>query len=184
MPDVDDPVMHADRRSEVVADWFDAHARALADYATRRVGLTLGRDIVAETFQIALRQYGSYDPGRGGERSWLFGIASNLIRRHWRTEERRLRTQAQSARTEIQPPDPLLRVDDRLDASAILQRVVDAVATLDPDDRDLLVLIAWEQFTSREAALALGIPPGTVRSRLSRIRNHIRQIVQQGETRG
>lgn len=184
MPDVDVPSVRSDPGSELVAGWFDAHAQELAGYATRRVGQTLARDIVAETFQIALQLHASYDPGRGGERAWLFGIASNLIRRHWRTEERRLRTQARAARADIQPADPLLRVDERLDANSHYQRVVDAVATLDPDDRDLLVLIAWEQLTSREAAAALGIPPGTVRSRLTRIRNHLAQIVQQGETHG
>jgi len=176
--------MKSDPGSELVAGWFDAHAHGLAGYATRRVGQTLARDIVAETFRIALQQHSSYDPGRGGERAWLFGIASNLIRRHWRTEERRLRIQAQAARADVQPADPLLRVDERIDANAHYERVVDAVATLEPDDRDLLVLIAWEQFTSREAAAALGIPAGTVRSRLTRIRNHIAQIVQQGETNG
>ncbi|BAN01560.1 putative RNA polymerase ECF subfamily sigma factor [Ilumatobacter coccineus YM16-304] len=181
---MDVPAMRSDPATEVVADWFDQHARALAGYATRRVGANLARDIVADTFRIALQQLDGYEPGRGGERAWLFGIASNLIRRHWRTEERRLRIQARSARADVQPVDPLLRVDERLDASAHYQRVVDAVATLDPDDRDLLILIAWEQFTSREAAAALGIPPGTVRSRLTRIRAQLAQIVRQGETDG
>lgn len=176
--------MQLDAGSDLVANWFDTHARALAGYATRRVGQRMARDIVADTFRIALQQHDSYDPGRGSERAWLFGIASNLIRRHWRTEERRLRIQAQSARADIHPVDPLLQVDERLDARAHYHRVVDAVATLDPDDRDLLVLIAWEQLTSREAAAVLGIPAGTVRSRLARIRNHIAKIVQQGETHG
>lgn len=169
---------------EVVAGWFDAHSQALGAYAARRVGPNLARDIVADTFRIAWQQIDSYDPNRGGERAWLFGIASNLIRRHWRTEERRLRIQAQSARTDIRPVDPLLRVDDRLDASDRYQRVVDAVATLDPADRDLLVLIAWEGLTSREAADALGIPAGTVRSRLVRIRTQLAQIVHEGEPNG
>lgn len=184
MPDVDVPAMRSGLDSEVVADWFDRHARALAGYATRRVGANLARDIVADTFRIALQQLDDYDPRRGGERAWLFGIPSNLIRRHWRTEERRLRIQARSPRADVQPADPLLRVDERLDASADYQRVVDAVALLDPEDRDLLSLIAWEQLTGRESAAALGIPPGTVRSRLTRIRTHPAQIVQQGEADG
>lgn len=97
--------------AEISAGWFDAHARDLAGYATRRVGPTVASDIVADTFRIAWEQLDSYNPGRGGERAWLFGIASNLIRRHWHTEERRLRIQAQSVRADIQPVDPLLRVE-------------------------------------------------------------------------
>lgn len=184
MPDVEAPAKRSDHAPEVVADWFDRHAQALAGYAARRVGPTLARDIVADTFRIALQQFDSFESARGGERAWLYGIASNLIRRHWRTEERRLRIQARSARSDVAPVDPLLRVDERLDAHAHYERVVDAVARLDPDDRDLLILIAWEQLTSREAAAVLGIPPGTVRSRLSRVRTQLAQVVQQGDTHG
>ena len=170
-------------RDELVAVWFDRHARDLGAYAARRVGPALARDIVAETFRIACEQPDDVDAARG-ERPWLFGITTNLIRRHWRAEERRLRIQARSALTEPTPLDPLLRVDERLDAQARYERVVDAITTLDAEDRDLLVLVAWEQMTSREAAAVLDIPPGTVRSRLNRIRTRLTQIVQEGATNG
>lgn len=139
---------------------------------------------MSDTFRVACERFDDYDADRGGERAWLFGIATNLIRRHWRTEERRLRVQAGSVSLDAPPVDPLLRVDDRLDASNRYERVVDAIATLHPDDRDLVVLIAWEQMTSREAAEVLGIPPGTIRSRLNRIRTHLTKRVNEGETRG
>lgn len=182
MYDVNVPTVGCD--AEVVWAWFDEHARSLGSYAARRVGPNLARDVVAETFRIACEQYDQFDPGRGAERAWLFGIATNLIRRHWRTEERRLRIQAQASRIDSTRGDPLLRVDERLDASKHYQRVVDAVAKLDPEDRDLLVLIAWEQMTSREAAAVLGIPAGTVRSRLTRIRTHLAENVPEGDTNG
>lgn len=183
MPDVDVPAVRSQPGEDVVAGWFDAHAQDLAGYATRRVGPTLASDIVADTFRIAWEQLDSYNPGRGGERAWLFGIASNLLRRHWRTEERRLRIQAQSVRADIHPVDPLLLVDEHLDARARYERVVDGVASLAPEDRDLLVLIAWEEMSSREAAAAIGVPPGTVRSRLARIRTQLAHIAQ-GELHG
>ena len=50
---------------------------------------------------------------------------------------------------------------------------MNAVAGLDPEDRDLLVLVAWEGMTSVAAAAVLGVPPGTVRSRLHRIRTRL-----------
>ncbi len=182
MSDVDVPAVRP--VPEVVAGWFDLHARALAGYAARRVGSSLARDIVADTFRVACEQFDQFDASRGGERAWLFGIATNLIRRHWRTEERRLRVQAEAARVDTGPVDPLLRADERIDARARYGRVVDAVALLEPDDRDLLLLIAWEQMTSREAADVLGIPAGTVRSRLNRIRTHLAQIVEEGDQHG
>lgn len=158
------PAARAD--AVAVSEWFDDHARSLGAYAARRVGSGPARDVVAETFRVACEQYGSFDASRGGERAWLFGIATNLIRRHWRTEQRRLRLQSHAARIDAPRVDPLLRVDEQLDARVRYQHVAQAVAELDPDDRDLLVLIAWEQMTSREAADTLGIPAGTVRSRL------------------
>ena len=182
MSDVDVPV--GPLPLEVVAGWFDQHARPLAMYASRRVGRDLARDIVADTFRVACEQFSQYDASRGGERAWLFGIATNLVRRHWRTEERRLRTQARATKLDSGPVDSLLRVDDRLDALIRYERVVDAVATLAPEDRDLLILIAWEDMSNREAADVLGIPAGTARSRLKRIRTHLAQIVNEGDTNG
>lgn len=170
--------------SELVAVWFDRHARSLGTYAARRVGSTLARDIVAETFRVAWEQRERYDVNQGGERAWLLGIATNLIRRHWRTEERRLRVQARAVRLDIGHGDPLLQVDDSLDASRHLDRLVDAVGSLDPEDRDLLVLIAWEQMTSREVAAVLGIPAGTVRSRLKRIRVRLAAETPEGACDG
>lgn len=184
MRDVNVPATRSDLGAEVVAGWFDMHASVLAAYATRRVGATLARDIVADTFRVALQQLDSYEPARGSERAWLYGIATNLIRHHWRTEQRRLGVEARSVRADVQPLDPLLHVDERIDATTRYQRVVDAVSTLDPEDRDLLVLIAWEHLTSSEAAAALGIPPGTVRSRLSRIRTQLAHVVQRGDPHG
>lgn len=171
-------------RAEVVADWFDRHADDLGAYAARRVGTSLARDVVAETFRFAFERIDDYDAQRGGERAWLFGIATNLIRRHWRTEERRLRVQARAAGADTRALDPLLQVEERLDARNRYELVVDAIAALDPDDRDLVVLIAWEQMTSREAADVLGIRPGTVRSRLNRIRTHLAQTVREGAPHG
>ena len=99
-----------------VARWFDRHAAAIGAYATRRVGAALAKDLVGDTFRIALEQRESFDRRRGDERAWLYGIATNLIRRHWRTEERRLRTQARSVRADVRPLDPLLGVDGAIDA--------------------------------------------------------------------
>jgi RNA polymerase sigma-70 factor, ECF subfamily len=81
---------------------------------------------------------------------------------------------ARSVHREPVAGDPLLVVDDGIDAQRRLDHLVDAVGRLAPEDRDLLVMIAWESCSGAEAAEMLGIPAGTVRSRLNRIRSQLR----------
>ena len=120
-----------------------------------------------------VERYDTFDSRRGHPRAWLFGIAANLIRGHWRTVERRLRGLTREGGRVASPIDPLLPVDDAVDASAELDRVMLAVVALSPEDRDLLTLFAWEECGYAEIAEALDIPVGTVRSRLHRIRREL-----------
>lgn len=160
--------------ASVVAGWFDDHLTTIHRYVARRIGEHEAWDVTAETFKIALERFDEFDARRGHERAWLYGIASNLLRRHWRTEERRLRARARSAGTEVVAGDPLLAVDARVDAEREIDQVITAIGALDVDDRELLVLVVWERLSSADAARALGIPAGTVRSRLNRIRTQLR----------
>lgn len=61
---------------------YEQHADALFGYFARRVGSGLAEDLLAETFHEAIESYGSFDERRGGERAWLFGIGSTLLRHH------------------------------------------------------------------------------------------------------
>ena len=125
-------------------------------------------------FRIALEQPERYDTQRGSQIGWLYGIATNLLRRHWRTEARRLHAITRHTNRDIPLIDPLLGVDDRLAAADDATRLMDAVTALDPVDRDLLILATWQRGSRRDIAEALGIPAGTVRSRLHRIRRELR----------
>jgi RNA polymerase sigma factor (sigma-70 family) len=162
-----------DRRSGEASDaarLYAAHVDAVFAYVARRIGRELAADVTAEAFRVAIEHLGRYDAARGSERAWLYGIATNLLRRHWRTEERRLRAMGRHVAAEVPGGDPLLQVAERLDATVEVARVMAAVADLTIEDRDLLVLVAWERCSYDEVARALGIPTGTVRSRLHRIR--------------
>jgi RNA polymerase sigma factor (sigma-70 family) len=178
------PVGPPPRAAAVVAQWFDRHVDALYSYVARRVGSDLARDVVADTYRYALERFDHFDHRRGDERAWLFGIATNLVRRHWRTEERRLRTQCRAVAGNTASVDPLLAIEDGFDARRRLQLLVEMVGRLPADDRDLLVLIAWEGMSSVEAAAVLGIPGGTVRSRMNRIRAELRAHETASTTRG
>jgi RNA polymerase sigma-70 factor (ECF subfamily) len=159
-----------------VAVWFDRHVDTIHRYVARRIGDDEAAELTAETFRIALERFDRYDPERGGERPWLYGIASNVLRHHWRGEQRRLRAHLHHAiESHVPIGDPLIGAEVRVDAQRRLEQVVTAIEQLDPQDRDLLILIAWEGCTSSEAAQALDIPAGTVRSRLNRIRARLRE---------
>jgi RNA polymerase sigma factor (sigma-70 family) len=157
-----------------MAGVFDAHVDGVYGYLARRVGADLAQDLTAEVFRIAVEHSAQFDPTRAGHRAWLLGIATNVVRRHWRTEERRLRAIARLGNQVVVTCDASAEVVAQLDAVADLARVLSAVATLDVEDRDLLLLVVWEQLSFSEVGLVLGIPAGTVKSRLHRIRSRLR----------
>ena len=154
---------------------FDVYARPLHRYLTRRVGTENAHDLVSETFLVALNQRHSYDPRRGAVRSWLYGIATNLLRRHVRQELRFLQASARSVGQAADAESSHeTRVADRLDAATMAARLAGALASLSEGDRDVLLLTSWAGLDSTEVADALDIPVGTVRSRLHRVRKWLR----------
>jgi len=156
---------------------YNDHASDLYGFLARRVGRDLAQDLLADTFEAAIGSVGSFDPQRGSMRTWLFGIASNLVRHHWRTEERRLRALARDAAAPATPLDPLLTtagVIDRVDAVSDVEALIAELGRLDAVDRELLALTGWESMTSAEAGAALGMPAATVRSRVRRARVRLR----------
>jgi RNA polymerase sigma-70 factor (ECF subfamily) len=158
---------------------YVANVGALHAYAARRVGRDLADDVTAETFRRAIESFDRFDPTLGTERAWLFGIATNVLRKHRRAELRRLAALAREHPCQVHGAaaslDPLLVVGPKVDSERQLVDVLTAVAELAPDDYDLLVLVAWEGLPPIEVAAALGLPPGTVRSRLHRIRRQLDQ---------
>jgi RNA polymerase sigma factor (sigma-70 family) len=155
---------------------FDRHFPAIHRYVHRRVGRALADDLASETFSVAFRSRSRFDPERDDAAPWLYGIAANLLRDHHRSERRRLLAYAKTG------VDPILdggfdAVDARLDAGAEGPAVARALARLTPGDRETLLLYAWADLTYREIAEALTIPIGTVRSRLSRARSQVHEIL-------
>jgi RNA polymerase sigma factor (sigma-70 family) len=153
---------------------FRRHAPYIQRYVVRRLGHDAADDIVAETFLLAFRQRGSYDLARADARPWLYGIATNLIGRHRRAETGLYRA---LARTGADPVTESFtdRVDDRVSASAASRRLAAGLARLPKELRDTLLLVAWGDLSYEETATALGVPVGTVRSRVSRARSKLRR---------
>ena len=106
-------------------------------------------------------------------RAWLYGIATNLIRGHHRAEERGYRANARVAAEPLYAADEE-RADARITAVAAREVLVAALADLARGDRDALLLVVWGELSHEETAEALGIPVGTVGSRLHRARRRLR----------
>lgn len=163
-------------RPEVFAQLYDRHAADIHRYAARRLGDGVADDITADTFLTAFRQRHRFDTDRASARPWLYGIAANLIGKHRRTEVRALRA---LARTGVDPVAESWtdRVDSRVTAQAASGPLAAALAELAARDRHVLLLIAWADLSYQEAAEALAIPVGTVRSRLNRARRKVRTVL-------
>jgi RNA polymerase sigma factor (sigma-70 family) len=155
---------------------FRRHASHVQRYVTRRLGPDTADDIVAETFLLAFRQRERYDQSRADARPWLYGIATNLIGRHRRAELRLYRALARTGADPIVEPFTD-RVDDRVSASAACAELAATLARLPAASRDTLLLVAWGDLSYDEVATALGVPVGTVRSRLSRARSKLRRTL-------
>jgi RNA polymerase sigma-70 factor (ECF subfamily) len=153
---------------------FDRHFADIDRYLARRVGAQIADDLTAEVFTVAFRTRARYDPCTADVRAWLFGIAANLARRHWRSERRRLRAYARTGVDPLGHPDTE-DINHRLDALSAGPRLAGALAALSPADREIMLLFAWADLSYEEIAAALAIPIGTVRSRLSRARARVRE---------
>jgi RNA polymerase sigma factor (sigma-70 family) len=123
---------------------------------------------------VAFAKRGRYDGSFENARPWLFGIATKLAQRHWRREERELRAYS---RTGVDPAAPSHdeRAAARADSATAGPALAAALATLSREERNVLLLHAWEDLGHAEIAAALGISPGTVKSRLHRARQRVRQ---------
>lgn len=162
---------------------FERHHAAVLAYLRRRVGASEATDLAAETFVTAFRTRARYDVERESARTWLFGIATNLLRHHWRREGRRLRAYARTGSDPV--ASGLEDAEDRVDAGRAGPKLARALASLPRVERDVLLLHVWADLAQTEIAEALEIPIGTVYSRLSRARARIREgISASGKVQG
>ena len=159
---------------ERFAGIFQRHWDEIYRYIARRLGPEIAEDVGAETFAVAFRGRQRYDETRADARPWLYGIATNLIRQHWRMERRRRRLLAQADTEWFSEPFDQTS-DERMTAQRLAPRIASILARLSPAERDLLLLIAWADLTYEEAAQALDVPLGTVGSRLHRVRKKFRR---------
>ena len=142
-------------------------------YLQRRVGADLAEDLAAEVFVAAFAQRARYDPTQADAGPWLLGIATNLLRRHRRTEVRRLRAFARSGRDPAFPSEED-RSHARVDAGGSGPALAGALASLPRRHRDALLLHAIAELPVDDVARAMNVPLGTAKTWLARARKAAR----------
>ena len=164
---------------EVFGVIYDRHAPTLLRFLGRRVGAEVAEGLLAEAFRIAFERRKVFDSGRESALPWLYGIASNLLRKHRRGEARRLRANARIAagRELADGRASAAASAEALDAHVLFPRVAEAIDSLPDGEREALLLFAWEELSYQHVADALELPIGTVRSRLNRARARLRELV-------
>lgn len=161
---------------ERFAPLFDRHHGPIHRYLERRSGARVAEDVAAETFVVAFRRRAAFDTRRADARPWLYGIAANLLRSEWREERRQLAAWERAAVRDESDLDAD-GVAERVDAQAVTAVVAAGLAALDGRDRETLTLMVWAELSYEEIAEALGIPAGTVRSRIHRARVQMRAVL-------
>ena len=150
---------------------FEAHYGAVTRFLrTRGHDGTEADDLVAGTFEVAWRRMDQVPEGREAL-PWLIGVARNLSR----NARRKSRREASfvDELTSVTVPFTELPIEDRA-ASA---EVMGALAQLKPVDRDLILLVAWDELTPQEAGQVVGLRPVTARSRLHRARRRLGELL-------
>jgi RNA polymerase sigma-70 factor, ECF subfamily len=168
----------ASAQPELFGVVFDRHFTTIHRYLERRVGRDVADDLSGEVFRIAFERRSRFRPDHASALPWLYGVATNLLQKRRRTEARYLRAIARlDGAASVGGVGEIEEISDRIDARAARARVLDALASLPAGERDVLALIAWEDFSYDEVAFALDIPIGTVRSRLNRARRLLRELL-------
>ncbi len=160
-------------RPDAFVEVVRRHEAAVHAFLARRAGRQAADDLLGEVWVRAFAARGGYDTARAGARPWLYGIARNVLRAHWSARPDPVRAAAPES------ADPWDEVVERLDSAARVQTLVSALRALPVTERDALLLVAWEQLTPAEAAVVLGVPQGTVRSRLHRARSALRPLLEE-----
>jgi RNA polymerase sigma factor (sigma-70 family) len=156
-------------RPEAFAAVVRRHGQAVYAYLLRRSDRQTADDLLGEVWLCAFRSRHSYKQNWPSARPWLYGIARNVLRAEWR------RRVPGHDRLTDRGHDPWPDVDARLDAARQRPALGVALGALNPKDREVLLLAAWENLTPAEIAVSLGIPAATARWRLHRARAQLQQ---------
>jgi RNA polymerase sigma factor (sigma-70 family) len=152
------------------------NVEVLMRYFARRCGepQTVA-DLTSETFVRAAVGFSRFDPRRGSDRAWLFGIAAHVFARHCDQSAGGLDALARLGGRRPLDQDEIEELTDRIDAERDGASLMELYARLPADERAAIELVDLDELTPMEAALALGVSRVAFRKRLSRARSQLRK---------
>jgi RNA polymerase sigma-70 factor (ECF subfamily) len=155
------------------AELYDRHGGRVVRYVARRVGAIDAEDIAAEVFVRAYSRRAACRGEHGSVLPWLLGVANHVIADHRRVESRRLHALERLAQT--------MPTSVEHEHSGLAPELLRALRRVPTADRDALLLVVWGELSYDEAAAALGVPIGTVRSRIARARKRLIGVLGEGD---
>ena len=128
-------------------------------YVARRLGPEVSTEVIATVFEQALTTYDRFVDSKVSQRGWLLGLATNAIRQRWPIERQRLQSWAALSLPVVPSAtgDPLLASSAKAGTDPTVVAAMSALAEIDPLDRDILLLVAWERCEPGVVADALDI---------------------------
>jgi RNA polymerase sigma factor (sigma-70 family) len=154
---------------------FEQYARVIYNFCFRRVGdWAVAEDLLSIVFLEAWRRRDKELPP-GKVLPWLYGIATNVVRNRRRSERRFAAALRRMPRPDSEQGFDEL-ADERLDDARQMRQALTLVERLPKHEQEVFVLCAWSRLSYEDAALALDIPIGTVRSRLFRARARLGEL--------
>lgn len=164
-------------KSEHARLW-DQYAQRIYRYCFRRTAdHELAEDLTSMVFLEAWRTRAKSQLSRESDLPWLYGVASNLLRKQWRTQHRYRGALARLPKPRDEH-DLAQDVVERLDDRELMARVLQSLHTLPQIEQEVLSLCVWEDLSPKEVALALNVPEATVRTRLHRARRRLRFLTE------
>lgn len=162
---------------ELFAEIFERHYQAIHRFAVAAVGHSDGPDLAAEVFLRAFASRRRYREAYSSAGPWLWGIASNLISGYYRGQVRQERAYRRVPLAPGLEPDLAGDTVNRVAAEMARPLLAAAIRRLRTEDAQVLLLFAVGGLSYAEIAEVLGIAEGTVRSRLSRTRRRLRNLL-------
>jgi len=157
---------------DAFAKLFERHGRTIYNYCFRRTGeWAAAEDLVSIVFLEAWRRRDTELP-EDKVLPWLFGVANNVVRNHRRAQRR----YAAVLLRVPESPSPGFEAEADLDDERQIKPILEVISRLPKHEQDVFTLAAWFELSYEDISVALGLPVGTVRSRLSRARQRLRKL--------
>jgi len=168
---------------EAFGELYERHVDAVLNHCFRRTGSwQLAEDLTSSVFLETWRRRHVLEIDTGASMlPWLLGTANNVIRHQMRSLVRHRRALSRLPHS-VTDPDLSDEAVGRIDAEARMRRVLGAMKRLTLVEQEVIALCVWAGLGYADAAVAMGVPIGTVRSRLARARERLRELAPDAPT--